>query len=102
MSDIATGEESTCIHCRQRILAVIDGSSGCVDWGAEDRRHPADPVWFDFGCGEHPLTGEDGTHGHDPGPGHTPLGFRILIDSKSYWQRIEIQKAAQLLAQKGP
>lgn len=67
MDDIATGEESTCTQCHQRITAVIDPYSGVTDWGARG----------DFGCDTSPDTNEEGTGSHNPGPGHTPLGFKF-------------------------
>ena len=71
-TDIVTGETATCVHCDQTIYAVIDPYSGVVDWGSgmfEDAPE-------DFGCDSHPDTDEDGCGSHNPGPGHTPLGFR--------------------------
>lgn len=84
--DIITGERSTCEHCGEEIIAVIDATSGCVDWGTA---FDNDPTMLDFGCSDSPDTDDDGTGSHDPGEGHTPCGFKILLDSRAYWERIE-------------
>lgn len=73
-SDIVTGERATCIQCREEIGAVIDPYSGSVDWGSY---FAADEAPGDFGCADSPDTNEDGCGGHNPGSGHTPLGFVV-------------------------
>lgn len=92
LQDIVTGEEADCVNCRERIYAVIDPYSGCVDWGSA-----LPSLGFegphDFGCARSPLNDDEGTGGHEPGDGHTPNGFKILIDSKSYWERIAEREA---------
>lgn len=89
-ADIITGERSECIYCGQDIGAVIDGSSGCFDWGSSLSE---DDSIEDFGCDSSPDTDEDGTGSHNPGEGHTEPGFRVLIDSASYWQQVEAHRA---------
>jgi hypothetical protein len=89
LDDIITGETSTCIHCGEPIAAVVDPTSGCVDWGSSifTAGKPED-----FGCSGCPDTDDNGTGAHSPGDGHTPVGFKILVDSRSYWERIEAAK----------
>lgn len=93
--DIITGERSTCVYCGERIAAVVDSSSGCVDWagmtGNGLRRD--DKPNGDFGCEDSPDTDEDGTGGHNPGDDHTPLGFRIEVDSRTYWKQLDAIRA---------
>lgn len=67
IEDILTGETSTCHWCAHRIVAVIDPFSHTVDWGADG----------DFGCDRNPETDEEGCGSHNPGEGHTPVGFKI-------------------------
>lgn len=74
--DIVTGERSRCINCKQKICAVIDPYSGVVDWGSDLDHALGVPAGLDFGCEQSPDTSKDGTGSHNPGPGHTPCGFR--------------------------
>jgi hypothetical protein len=67
MDDIVTGETAVCVNCDRTITAVVDPYSGMVDWGDNG----------DFGCFDSPDTDDEGTGSHDPGEGHTPLGFNI-------------------------
>lgn len=89
MTDIVTGERSRCVHCRQKIAAVIDPSSGVVDWGSDIDHALGIPLGLDFGCSYSPDTTDEGTGSHDPGKGHTPCGFKILIDSRTYWSQVD-------------
>lgn len=73
LADIITGEEATCVQCRAHIVAIIDPYSGVVDWGAP---FGGDKTMLDFGCDRSPLSGDEGCGGHNPGSGHTPLGFK--------------------------
>lgn len=99
--DIITGERAVCVQCGEEIGAVVDPYSGSVDWGGffpyemfGDTDKPRD-----FGCNDSPDTDEEGTGSHDPGERHTPSGFKILVDSRSYWEAIERQKKSPQRAQ---
>lgn len=94
---VVTGEKSTCTYCGEGIGAVIDADSGCVDWGSYFGDSLAIPdVPADFGCSDSPDTDEDGTGGHEPGEGHTPNGFKVLIDSRTYWAEIQSRVREQI------
>lgn len=88
---IVTGERSECQYCGEDIGAVIDADSGCVDWGTVSVFGKGGDFPTDFGCDSSPDTDEDGTGSHEPGRGHTPIGFKVLIDSRGYWAEIERQ-----------
>lgn len=90
---IVTGERSECQYCGEDIGAVIDADSGYVDWGSyfSSMGRVGPPFPADFGCSSSPDTNEEGTGSHEPGEGHTPLGFKVLIDSRGYWAEIERQ-----------
>lgn len=81
MDDIVTGESATCTQCGERIYAVIDAHSGVVDWGSKYPWDDASPS--DFGCAGSPLNDEEGTGGHNPGAGHTPIGFQTKPTKQS-------------------
>ena len=45
-----------CHYCGESLDMVVDPVSGVVDWGASG----------DFGCGDNPESGEDGSADHAP------------------------------------
>ena len=92
MNDIITGERSTCVHCRERIGAVIDPYSGSVDWGTlTGNGYGMGDRPEDFGCDGLPETSQEGCGEHNPGDDHTPCGFIVLIDSATYWEKQEVK-----------
>lgn len=71
-----------CRGCREALIMVIDGSSGCIDWGTPDSEHGDDPEWADFGC----SFGAD----EDGSPGHMPAVD--LPGVRAYWTRNEVKR----------
>ena len=54
--DIVTGGRPRCYYCHRELTEVQDPYSWVLDYGDNG----------DFGCGEHPLSDDEGTYGHVP------------------------------------